>query len=86
MIKIRLYALRNQDRIIRLEENVRYRALLSPALLERSAILSLRQVIALRFASDAELPALIERTLTEGLQSKAIKQSIQTWRPDTHRV
>lgn len=84
--KIRLYALRNQDRIIRLEERLRYERLLPTDLLGRSADLSLPQIIALRFASDAELPELMKRTLTEGLVPKTIKQAIQSWRPDYDRI
>ncbi len=79
-------ALKAQDRIILLEEKLRYAALLPKELLERSAILTLQQVVALRFASDAELPGLVQRTLTEGLTAKAIKQAIQQWKPDFVRV
>ena len=79
-------ALRAQDRVIRLEERLRYAALLVPADLAASAGLNLRQIIALRFASDAELPALIRRALAENLTSKQIKESIVCWRPDEHRV
>jgi hypothetical protein len=79
-------ALRAQDRVIRLEERLRYAALLSPADLDASAALTLRQIIALRFASDAELPALIARALTQALTPKQIKESITTWRPDYDRV
>jgi hypothetical protein len=80
------YALKAQDRIIRLEEKLRYAALLSPDLLTRSQSLTVGQIIALRFASDAELPALIQRALDENLTAKQIKQSITTWRPDYLRV
>jgi hypothetical protein len=83
---IRVYANKNQDRIIRLEERLRYTALLSPDLLTRSASLSVAQIVGLRFASDAELPALIERALAENLTQKQIKQNIQSWRADNARV
>ena|ERR1700722_12649518 len=83
---IRGYANKNQDRIIRLEERLRFTALLSPDLLVRSNALTTAQIIGLRFASDAELPALIERTLAENLTKKQIKQNIQTWRADNERV
>jgi hypothetical protein len=82
-LKMRLYALRLQDRLIRLEERLRIAALVPQADVSR---LSMAQLIALRFASDAELPALVARTLAENLDPKAIKSSIQTWRPDYARV
>ena len=83
---VRGYANKNQDRIIRMEERLRYASLLQPGQLEKSAVLSLRQIIALRFASDAELPSLIDRALAENLTPKQIKQSIVSWRPDYTRV
>ena len=86
MLKVRNYALANQDRLIRLEERVRYAALLSPAELASAQALTLHQVIALRFASDAELPGLVARTLKEGLDPKHIKLAVVSWRPDERRV
>ena len=79
-------ALRAQDRIIRLEERLRLQALLPAE--DRAHIheLTIKQLIALRFASDAEIPALVHKTLTQGLEPKAIKQNIVNWRPDYERV
>jgi hypothetical protein len=84
--RARMHSLTAQDRVIRLEEKLRYAALLSPDDLARSHALTIRQIIALRFASDAELPTLLHRTLNENLTEKQIKQSITTWRPDYLRV
>jgi Family of unknown function (DUF6526) len=79
-------ALTVQNRIIRLEERLRLAALLPAA--DRAHIdeLSIKQLIALRFASDAELPALVRKTLTQNLEPKAIKQNIVNWRGDYDRV
>ena len=82
----REYANKVQDRVIRLEESLRYQRLLTPDVALAAQALSVRQVIALRFASDAELQGLVQRTLAENLTPKQIKQAVQVWRPDTHRV
>ena len=79
-------ALKAQDRIIRLEERLRLAALLPAADLGHIDELTIKQLIALRFASDAELPALVHKTLTQDMEPKAIKQAIVNWRPDNHRV
>jgi len=86
MALVRTYALKVQDRIIRLEETLRMKALLPAAQQGEIARLTPSQFVALRFAADAELPARVAETLRENLTSKAIKERIQTWRPDEFRV
>jgi len=85
-LKTRTYSLRQQDRIIRLEERLRLASVLPEGLRPRITELSDSQVIALRFASDAELPGLVQKTLSENLAPKQIKQSITAWRPDYSRI
>jgi Family of unknown function (DUF6526) len=84
--KTRLYSLRQQDRIIRLEEKLRLAAVLPEDLRRRASELSDAQILALRFAPDAELPGLVQKTLSEKLAPKQIKQSITVWRPDYSRI
>jgi hypothetical protein len=82
----RAYTTRLQDRIIKLEMRLRCASLLSPA---QQAILSglpKDRVIALRFASDAELPALLDRAKQEQLSADQIKRSIKSWVPDLDRT
>ncbi|QQS42466.1 MAG: hypothetical protein IPM63_05895 [Acidobacteriota bacterium] len=87
MLVSRLFALKNQDRIVRLEESIRYSQVLPSDLAPRAAALDLQQVIALRFASDDELPSLVERTLNgEFATANDIKLAVKDWRADLHRV
>ncbi len=82
----RSYANKVQDRVIRLEERIRLSHVLPPALQARIGELSTRQLVALRFAPDAELPGLVVRALDEKLAPKQIKQAIVSWRGDYERV
>ncbi|MFL6451971.1 MAG: DUF6526 family protein [Bryobacteraceae bacterium] len=82
----RTYALKVQDRVIRLEERLRLSTLASADLRPLIDHLSEAQLIALRFASDEEAPTLAERAATEDLNGKAIKAAIKSWRPDYWRV
>jgi hypothetical protein len=79
-------ALKAQDRVIRLEERMRLAALVTPSELIELQSLTTKQLIALRFASDVELPGLARRAVRENLAPKQIKESIVSWRPDYERV
>jgi len=76
-----------QDRIIRLEMQVRLRLVLPAERHGEIARLSLPQLVALRFAADGELPELVRRTLAGELATQdAIKQAVREWQPDHLRV
>jgi hypothetical protein len=79
----RAYTVRLQDRIIRLEMHGRLDRLGRAADFGR---LSIKQLTALRFASDRELPALLDRTLTENLAPDQIKRAVTDWQPDLYRT
>jgi hypothetical protein len=79
----RMYALKAQDRAIRAEENFRHYLLSGKPLDSR---LRMGQIIALRFASDAEFPQLAQRAANENLSQKQIKMEIKNWRGDHYRV
>jgi hypothetical protein len=83
--KTRLYALKVQDRVIRLEERLRLMRVLPERLRPRVEELTESQVIALRFASDAELSGLVEKALA-GSSNADIKKAIVNWRPDYYRA
>ena len=85
-VKTRLYALKVQERVIRLEERLRLSTLLAEPLRSRIGELTESQLIALRFASDAEIPALVGATLTNNWARAEIKKQIKNWRPDEFRV
>ena len=84
--RMRSYATHLQDRIVRLEERLRLASVLQDPLRSRIAELSASQLIGLRFASDAELPALVQRALDEKLSRSDIKKAVTDWRPDYSRV
>ena len=85
IFRIRIYSLKVQDRLIRLEETLRMQKLLAEPLRNRIDELTPGQMVALRFASDGELSGLVEKALA-GASNKEIKQQIKNWRPDHFRV
>ncbi len=88
VVVARLSPLRAQDRLIRLEEQLRYARLLPADLVTRAhAAFSPRHYIALRFASDAELAGLVDKVVANpSMNGKEIKSMIKTWRADYFRV
>jgi len=79
----RSFALRSQDRAIRAEENFRHYLLTKKAL---PSDLTIRQIVGLRFASDEEFPALVEKAIKEKMSENEIKKSIKNWKGDYYRV
>jgi hypothetical protein len=83
----RTNSLKVQDRIIRLEEQLRHQRVLSAELAQQAGSLTVGQMIALRFAADAELEALVREVVSGKLSKPAeIKQAIKNWRADNLRV
>ena len=82
----RTYIARLQDRIILLEMKVRGAELLTPGQEARLGQLSPKQIVALRFASDAELADLLEKAARENLTPDQIKRAVKNWRPDLLRT
>jgi hypothetical protein len=87
MVMARAMAMKVQDRVIRIEERIRLERLLPAEMHARIGEFTMDQLVALRFASNAELPELARRVLEEKVNNrKAIKQMIKTWRPDLARA
>jgi hypothetical protein len=87
VFRARAQTLTVQNRVIRLEMRLRLKDVLAPALAARIGELSVSQLVGLRFASDAELPALVERCLSGQLaNNEAVKKEIKNWQPDWLRA
>jgi hypothetical protein len=84
---VRTNSLKVQDRLIRLEERLRYQQILSPALCQEAGALTPGQMVALRFAGDDELEALVAAVLAGKFGKPGdIKRAVKNWRADTFRV
>jgi hypothetical protein len=84
---VRTYSLKVQDRLIRLEEKLRYQQVLSPDLAQQTSTLTAAQTVALRFAADEELEKLVSSVLSgKFVKTKDIKRAIKQWRADNFRV
>ena len=87
LVALRFSTLIVQNRLIRLEMMLRLRNVLPPELASRAPELRLRQLLGLRFASDAELPALVQRCLSGELKSAdQVKREVKSWQPDRLRA
>jgi hypothetical protein len=86
VFKIRLYPLRVQDRVIRLEERIRLQALAPTEWHTQIYRLTEDQMIGLRFAADDEVVELAKQALEHNLNRKQIKERIKNWRADNWRV
>jgi hypothetical protein len=82
----RTYITKLQDRIIRLEMRVRTASLLTPQQAHAVMALDVKRIAALRFASDAELPDLVDRAVRESLTPDQIKRAVKVWVPDLDRT
>lgn len=83
---IRIYALKNQNRIIRSEMRLRYFHLTGKSFEEKENQLRSDQIIALRFAGDDELEDLIKLAINKNLSNKEIKLNVKNWKSDFSRV
>ena len=86
LLKMRLYPMKVQDRVIRLEERMRLQALAPAEWHTQIYRLSEDQLIGLRFASDDEVVELAKQALEHNLTRKQIKERIKDWRGDYWRV